>query len=110
MVFCFGSEICFRTTQELEYLLILSREAQFFFQNLTLGYMTKTLNQIIFFFKLNGRSLMFCSSVVCPFDLFLLAIALSFLLQFTVSDYPIVFCISMHIYIYVCMSCWSTIP
>jgi hypothetical protein len=36
----FRSEICFRTTQELEYL---------FFQNLTLSYMTKTLNQIIFF-------------------------------------------------------------
>ena len=31
-------------------LFFLSREAQFFFfQNLTLGYMTKTLNQIIFF-------------------------------------------------------------
>jgi hypothetical protein len=39
--FLFRSEIFFRTTQELEYLL--------FFQNLKLGYMTKTLNQIIFF-------------------------------------------------------------
>ena len=38
--FLFRSEI-FRTTRELEY---------FFPQNLTLGYMTKTLNQIIFFF------------------------------------------------------------
>ena len=38
--FLFRSEILFRTTGELEY---------FFFQNLTLGYMTKTLNQIIFF-------------------------------------------------------------
>ena len=64
----------------------LSRKARFFFQNLTLGYMTKTLNQIIFFpppkseyffqqhweseyffrkknitppLQLNGRSLMF---------------------------------------------------
>jgi hypothetical protein len=35
MVFCFV-----QATQELEYL--------FFFQNLTLGYMTKTLNQIFF--------------------------------------------------------------
>jgi hypothetical protein len=43
------SEICFRTTQELEYLFILSRIAHIFFQNLTLGYMTKTLNQIFFF-------------------------------------------------------------
>ena len=46
--FLFGSEIFFRTTQELEYLFFLSHK--FFFQNLTLGYMTKTLNQIIFFF------------------------------------------------------------
>jgi hypothetical protein len=36
MVFCFV-----QATRELEYL--------FFFQNLTLGYMTKTPNQIIFF-------------------------------------------------------------
>ena len=60
--FLFRSEFFYRTTQELEYLFFLSRKAQFFFQNLTLGYMTKTLNQIIFFsspppFKLNGRSL-----------------------------------------------------
>jgi hypothetical protein len=39
--FLFRSEFFFRTTQELEY---------FFSQNLTLGYMTKTLNQIFFFF------------------------------------------------------------
>jgi len=32
-----------------EYLFFLSRKARNFFQNLTLGYMTKTLNQIIFF-------------------------------------------------------------
>ena len=37
--FLFRSEKFFRTTRELEY---------FYFQNLTLGYMTKTLNQIIF--------------------------------------------------------------
>ena len=43
MVFCFVQNF-FRTT---EYLFFLSRE--FFFQNSTLGYMTKTLNQIIFF-------------------------------------------------------------
>ena len=41
--FLFRSEIFFRTTRELEYF--------FFFvaQNLALGYMTKTLNHIIFF-------------------------------------------------------------
>ena len=35
---------------ELEYLFFLSHKARIFFQNLTLGYMTKTLNQSIFFF------------------------------------------------------------
>ena len=44
--FLFRSEFFFRTTQELEYLFFLSRN---FFPDLTLGYMTKTLNQIIFF-------------------------------------------------------------
>ena len=38
--FLFRSEFFFRTTQELEY---------FFLSYLTLGYMTKTLNQIFFF-------------------------------------------------------------
>ena len=48
--FLFRSEIFFRTTQELEYLFFLSRKSvKFFFQNLTLGYMIKTLNQIIFY-------------------------------------------------------------
>ena len=85
-MFFFRSEIFFRTTRELEYLFLLSRKARnIFFQNLTLGHMTKTLNQIIFYsstkiriffsatlririfflgkkhnpplFKLNGRSL-----------------------------------------------------
>jgi hypothetical protein len=72
--FLFRSEFYFRTTQEFEYLFFLLRKARNFFQNLTLAYMTKTLNQIIFFssignqniflekkhtppFKLNGRSL-----------------------------------------------------
>jgi hypothetical protein len=41
-MFFFRSEIFFRTTRELEYLFSLSRD-------LTLGYITKTLNQIIFF-------------------------------------------------------------
>jgi hypothetical protein len=76
MAFCFVQNFFFRTTRELEYLFFLSCKAQFFFQNSTLGYMTNTLNQIIFFFlhqnqnifleknhnppppfKLNGRSL-----------------------------------------------------
>jgi hypothetical protein len=44
--FLFRSEFFFRTTQALEYLF-------FMFQNLTLGYMTKTLNQIFFFLHQN---------------------------------------------------------
>jgi hypothetical protein len=31
------------------YIFVVAQSAKFFFQNLALGYMTKTLNQIIFF-------------------------------------------------------------
>jgi hypothetical protein len=48
--FLFRSEFFFRTTQELEYL---------FFQNLTLGYMAKTLNQIFFFFLHQNLNIFF---------------------------------------------------
>jgi len=47
--FLFRSEFFFRTTQELECFLSRSKR-EFFFQNLTLCYRTKTLNQIIIFF------------------------------------------------------------
>ena len=47
--FLFRSEFFFRTTRELRYLFFLSRKTRFFFQNATLGYMTKTLNHIILF-------------------------------------------------------------
>jgi hypothetical protein len=46
--FLFRSEFFFLTTQELEYFFCRAKH-EFFFQNLTLGHMTKTLNQIIFF-------------------------------------------------------------
>ena len=49
--FLFRSEIFYRTTQELEYLFFLI----FFLKILTLGYMTKTLNQIILFFSTKFR-------------------------------------------------------
>ena len=61
MVFCFVQNFFFRTTRELEYLFFLSRKAQFFFQNLTLGYMTKTLNQI--FFSLHQNQNIFFSNI-----------------------------------------------
>ena len=51
MVFCFIQNFFFQTTQELEYLFFfVARSTNFFFQNITLGYMTKTLNQINIFF------------------------------------------------------------
>jgi hypothetical protein len=48
--FLFHSEFFFRTTQELELLFFCRAKREIFFQDVTLGYMTKTLNQIIFFF------------------------------------------------------------
>ena len=53
MVFLFRSEIFFRTTRELEYLFCCCAKCEIFFQNSTLGYMTKTLNHIIFFLHQN---------------------------------------------------------
>jgi hypothetical protein len=50
MFFCFVQNFFFRTTRELEYLFFLSRI-------LTLGYMAKYLNQIIFFFLHQNRKL-----------------------------------------------------
>ena len=48
--FLFRSEFSFRTTRELEYLFFCRAKRELFFlQNLTLGYMKKTLNHIIFF-------------------------------------------------------------
>jgi hypothetical protein len=49
-VFCFVQNFFFRSTQELEYFFFFVGQSEFFsLQNLTLGYMTNTLNQIIFF-------------------------------------------------------------
>ena len=54
--FLFGSEYFFRTIRELEYLFFfVAQSAKFFFQNSTLGYMTKTLNQIFFFPSIKVR-------------------------------------------------------
>ena len=49
MVFLYRSEKKIRTTLELEYLFFCRAKREFFFQNLTLGYMTKTLKQIFVF-------------------------------------------------------------
>jgi hypothetical protein len=58
MFFLFRSEFFFRTTQELEFIFFCRTKRNLFFQNLTLGYMTKTLNQIIFFFMKGGCFMM----------------------------------------------------
>jgi hypothetical protein len=48
MVFCFVQKFVFGQ-HELDYIFLCRAKREIFFQNLTLGYMTKTLNQIIFF-------------------------------------------------------------
>ena len=48
----------FRTTQELEY--------YFFFQNSTLGYMSNTLNQIIFFFLHQNQNIFLGKKTITP--------------------------------------------
>jgi hypothetical protein len=59
----FRSEIFFPTTQELEYFFLVAQSAKFFFQNLTLGYITKTLNQIIFFFLHQNQNIFFSNNI-----------------------------------------------
>ena len=59
MIFCFVPKFFFRTTQELEYLFFCRAKREFFFQNLTLGCMTKTLNQIIIFFLHQNQNIFF---------------------------------------------------
>ena len=56
--FLFRSEFFFRATQELEFYFFCRARREFFFQNLSLGYMTKTLNQIFFFLHQNQNNLL----------------------------------------------------
>ena len=57
--FLFRSENFFRTTQELEYLFFfVAAKREICFQNLTVGYMTKTLNQIIIFFLHQNQNIL----------------------------------------------------
>ena len=57
--FLFRSEFFFRTTQEFEYYFFCRAKCEIFFRNLTLGYMTKTLNQIIIFFLHQNQNIFF---------------------------------------------------
>ena len=49
MVFCFVQNFFFGQHESQNIYFFYRSKPEFFFQNLTLGYMTKTLNQIIFF-------------------------------------------------------------
>ena len=49
MVFCFVQNFFFRQHKSLNIYFFCRAKREFFFQNLTLGYMTKTLSQIFFF-------------------------------------------------------------
>ena len=59
MFFLFRSEFFFRTTQELEFFFFCHAKHEFFSQNIKLGYMTKTLNQIIIFFLHQNQNIFF---------------------------------------------------
>ena len=54
-----GYGFFFRTTQELEYSFFCRAKREIFFRNLTLDYITKTLNQIIFFFLHQNQNIFF---------------------------------------------------
>ena len=56
MVFCFVQNF-FSDNTRVRIYFFLSRK--FFLQNLTLGYMTETLNQIIFFFLHQNQNIFF---------------------------------------------------
>ena len=117
--FLFRSEKKFPTTQELEYLFFLSGKARIFFPEFNIRFMTKTLNQIIFFFlhqnqniffsnngnqnifffKLNGRSLRKKSlshKMCCTPDIFNNIFRRQFFLE---RDISMIFCGHKHILI-----------
>ena len=55
MVFCFVQKIFLGQHESQNIYFFRRAQREFFFKNLTLGYMTKTLNQIIFFSFTNIR-------------------------------------------------------
>ena len=57
MVFCFVQNFFFGQHKSQNIFFFAKRK--FFFKNLTLGYMTKTLNQIIFFFLHQNQNIFF---------------------------------------------------
>ena len=59
MVFCFVQNFFFGQHKSLNINFFCRAKREFFFQNLTLGCMTKTLNQIIFFFLHQNQNIFF---------------------------------------------------
>ena len=60
MVFCFVQNFFFGQHKSYNiYFFIVAQSANFFFQIFTLGYMTKTLNHIIFFFLHQNQNIFF---------------------------------------------------
>ena len=59
MVFCFVQKFFFRQHKSQNIIFFCRAKREIFFQNLTLGYMTKTLNQIIFFSLHQNQNIFF---------------------------------------------------
>ena len=59
MVFCFVQKFFFGQHKSQNIYFFCRTKREIFFQNLTLGYMTKTLNQIIFFFLHQNQNIFF---------------------------------------------------
>ena len=59
MVFCFVQNFFSDNTRVRIFIFFVAQSANFFFQNSTLGYLTKTLNQIIFFFLHQNQNIFF---------------------------------------------------
>jgi hypothetical protein len=57
--FLFRSENFIRPTQELEYLIFCRAKRNFFFQNITLGYITKNSESDYFFFLHQNQNIFF---------------------------------------------------
>ena len=59
MVFCFVQNFFFEQNKSWNIFFFCRAKREIFFQNLTVGYMTKALNQIIFFFLHQNQNMFF---------------------------------------------------
>jgi hypothetical protein len=59
MVFCFVQKFYFGQHKSYNIYCFCRAKREIFFQNVTLGYKTKTLNQIIFFFLHQNQNIFF---------------------------------------------------